>query len=196
MDFTADKASEYEALIKERLSDYRFLHSMNVARAAVQLAEKYGADRKKAYTAGILHDIMKEEAPEIQIKYIEASGHKMTGVEIGNRSVLHQMSGEAYCRAQLHIEDEDILGAIRYHTTGKAGMTLLEKVIYTADFISAERSYPDVGVMRELAQKSLEEAMLYSLKYTINDLVKRERLIHPDTLNCYNDLLENYFAKE
>lgn len=196
MNFTADKAIEYEGLIKKRLSDYRFIHSMNVAKAAVFLAEKYGADKNKAYIAGILHDVMKEEKPEIQLKYIENSGHKMTGVEKGNPSVLHQMSGAAYCRAELHIDDAEILGAIRYHTTGKAGMTLLEKVLYTADFISAERSYPDVDIMRELAAESLEKAMLYSLKYTINDLVKREKLIHPDTLNCFNDIIENYIEKE
>lgn len=196
MDSTADKSIEYKGLIKKRLSDYRYNHSVNVADAAVHLAEKYGADKKKAFIAGILHDIMKEETADIQIKYIEASGHKMTAVERGNHSVLHQMSGAAYCASRLHIDDADIINAVRYHTTGRAGMTLLEKVIYTADFISAERSYPDVDVMRKLAEESLESAMLYSLKYTIKDLVKREALIHPDTLNCYNDLLENYIEKE
>ncbi len=189
MNFTADKASEYKRLIKERLSDYRFNHSINVAKAAVYLAEKYGADKEKACIAGILHDVMKEEEPEIQIEYIESAGLKMTDVERGNSSVLHQMSGAAYCKAELGIDDEEILGAIRYHTTGRANMTLLEKVLYTADFISAERNYPDVDVMRTFAEESLEKAMLYSLEYTISDLVKREKLIHPDTLNCFNDIL-------
>ena len=70
-------------------------------------------------------------------------------------------------------------------------MTLAEKIIYTADFISADRDYPDVGVMRTLAEKSLDEAMIYSIKYTVNKLLLDTRLVHPDTLNCYNYLLES-----
>ena len=70
-------------------------------------------------------------------------------------------------------------------------MTLAEKIIYTADFISADRDYPDVGVMRTLAKKSLDEAMIYSIKYTVNKLLLDTRLVHPDTLNCYNYLLES-----
>ena len=90
----------------------------------------------------------------------------------------------------LGIGDPEILGAIRYHTTGRRGMTLLERVVYTADFISADREYPDVSEMRALAEVSLEEAILYSLKYTMNKLLGENALIHPDTLECYNYLLE------
>lgn len=196
MDYIADKTEEYEKLIRERLSDYRFNHSINVAKAAVYLAEKYGADKNKALTAGLLHDIMKEESRDVQIACIEADGHALTAEENANPSVLHQMSGAAYCRAVLGIDDEEILGAIRFHTTGRADMTLLEKVIYVADLISAERNYPDVEAVRNLAEESLEKTMLYLLKYTINDLVKKEKVIHPDTLNCFNFILENNFAKE
>ena len=69
-------------------------------------------------------------------------------------------------------------------------MTLLERIVYTADFISADRNYPDVDKMRALASQSLEDAMIYSLKFTINKLVGETQLIHPDTLECYNYLLE------
>lgn len=167
------------------------MHSMNVAEAAAQLAEKYGANAEKAYTAGILHDITKEEAHEAQRKYISENGITLTKLEMRNGKVLHQISGALFCRLELGIEDEELLGAIRYHTTGRRGMTLLEKIVYTADFISAERCYPDVAVMREKAQKSLEEAMLYSLRWTIKDLSSKTMLIHPDTLECYNWILEN-----
>ena len=164
---------------------------MNVAKAAAELAEKYGADKEKAYTAGILHDIMKEESVDIQKEYIARNGVTLTALESLNKQVLHQMSGEAYCRLELGIGDEEILGAIRYHTTGRRDMTLLEKVVYTADFISEDRCYPDVEVMREKAKISLDEAMLYSLRYTINTLSSKTLLIHPDTLECYNRILEN-----
>ena len=169
---------------------------MNVAEAAAQLAKKYGADVEKAYIAGILHDITKEESHEAQREYITRNGIGLTELETLNGKVLHQMSGALFCRFELGIDDEDILGAIRYHTTGRRDMTLLEKVVYTADFISAERCYPDVEVMREKARQSLEEAMLYSLRWTIRDLSSKTMLIHPDTLECYNQILENEMKRK
>lgn len=182
---------EYIKIIKERLSEPRFIHSMNVAKSAAQLAEKYGANAEKAYTAGILHDITKEETHEAQREYLSRNGIALTRLEMLNGKVLHQMSGALFCRLELGIDDEDILGAVRYHTTGRRDMTLLEKIVYTADFISAERCYPDVEIMREKAQKSLEEAMLYSLRWTVKELSSKTKLIHPDTLECYNWVLEN-----
>lgn len=187
---------EYIKIIKERLSEERFTHSINVAESAAQLAKKYGADAEKAYTAGILHDITKEESHEAQKKYITENGIALTELERLNGKVLHQMSGAIFCRLELGIEDEEILGAVRYHTTGRRNMTLLEKVVYTADFISADRRYEDVAVMREKAQQSLEEAMLYSLRWTIRDLSSKTMLIHPDTLECYNWILENELKRK
>ncbi len=177
-------------MIDRRLSPQRSRHSLNVADSAVHLAEKYGADKNKARIAGILHDITKETPLSEQYGYIIKGGGFLTKLERNNSSVIHQRSGEAYCRLQLGIKDPEILGAIRYHTTGRRGMTLLEKVVYTADFISADRNYPDVAEMRRLAEISLEDAMIYSLKYTISKLAGETSLIHPDTLECYNYLLE------
>ena len=195
-DFILNNNEEYIKIIKERLSEVRFTHSINVAEAAAQLAEKYGADAQKAFTAGILHDITKEESHEAQKEYITRNGIALTELERLNGKVLHQMSGSLFCRSELGIDDEEILGAVRYHTTGRRDMTLLEKVVYTADFISAERCYSDVEVMREKAQKSLEEAMLYSLRWTIRDLSSKAKLIHPDTLECYNWILENELKRK
>lgn len=187
---------EYLSLIKSRLSEYRFTHSVNVAKSAVELAGKYGADKEKAYVAGILHDVMKEENLDVQREFIEKNGEKMTSLELNSKSIYHQMSGSAYAKIELHIDDEDILNAIRYHTTGRKNMSLLEKVIFTADFISAERNYPDVDIMREKAKVSLDDAMLYSLKYTINNLTSKTAVIHPDTLECYNWIIETNFKED
>lgn len=187
---------EFIRIIKERLSEKRFQHSMNVAESAKELAKKFGADEEKAYTAGILHDIMKEENIDIQLEYIAKNGDDTEKLKFANTQIYHQMSGAAYCKIELGIDDEDILTAIRYHTTGRRGMTLLEKVVYTADFISADRCYTDVDVMREKAAESLEDAMLYSLRYTISDLTKKAKPIHIDTVECYNDILENFKEKD
>lgn len=181
---------KYIEIIKSRLSPSRFVHSLNVADSAAELAKKYGADADKARLAGILHDITKETPLSEQYGYITKGGDVLSKLELNNPAVIHQKSGEAYCRLELGISDPDVLGAIRYHTTGRRGMSLLERIVYTADFISADRTYPDVSEMRSLAQSSLEDAIMYSLKYTISKLLGETALIHPDTLECYNYLLE------
>ena len=113
------KYKQYVELIRSRLSDYRFYHSVCVAEAAVQLAERFGADVEQAYVAGILHDVMKEEEPSVQRAYIEKAGERMSDLEIRIGKVYHQMSGAAYARLELGITDPDILNAIRYHTTAR-----------------------------------------------------------------------------
>jgi nicotinate-nucleotide adenylyltransferase len=181
---------EYIKLIKETLSSYRFHHSMCVAEKAKELARKYGIDEEKAFVAGILHDITKEMPNDEQIKLIEENGCKLSDFEKSNHRIFHQMSGAAYVKNVLGIEDEDIISGIRYHTTGRANMTLFEMLIYLADFTSADRSYPDVDIMRQKTDESLLEGMLYSLKYTICDVVSHERTLHPDTLDCYNWVIQ------
>ena len=89
----------------------------------------------------------------------------------------------------LDVDDEDILNAVRYHTTGRANMSLLEKIIFVADFTSEERTYNGVATMRKKSKENLEEAMLYGFKFTFKDLSKRELAIHPDELACYNELV-------
>lgn len=180
---------QYIELIRERLKPARFEHSMNVAKCAVELAKKYGADEKKAYTAGILHDIMKNTVPEEQLKWIEKSGVTLTKAEQGNFKLWHAMAGEAYMKLKLGIDDEDLLNAVRYHTTARADMTVLEKVIYIADYISEERDYDGVDEMRALAEKSLEDAMFMGLQFSITELAENGFVIHPDSVNAYNEIV-------
>lgn len=181
---------EYINLIKSRLSPYRFNHSMCVAERAAELAEKYGIDTEKAYVAGILHDIMKEKPLDAQKREIEADGTVMTPLEESNKNIYHQMSGAAFVKNHLNIDDNDIIGGIRYHTTGRAEMSVFEMIIYLADFTSRDRNYPDVEEMRRQTDNSLLDGMLYSLRHTIVDLAGKNRQIHPDTLHCFNWVLE------
>lgn len=115
---------EFTQVIRKRLGEKRFTHSMCVAQSARELAEQYGADPERAYTAGILHDVMKEAPGEEQLQTIAAAGIILTDVERANKKLWHAMAGFAYCRDTLHVTDPGILDAIRYHTTGRAGMTL------------------------------------------------------------------------
>ena len=189
---------EFVEEIKKKLSEYRFYHSLNVADEAKRLALKYGADPEKAYTAGLVHDIMKDTPKNEQLKLFEKYNIKLTPVELESPKTWHAMSGEAYLRNELNVTDEEILKAVRYHTTARAGMSLLEKVLYIADYTSAERNYDDVDVMREKADRSLEEAMLYGLQFTINEMVTEGRAVHPDSIQAYNEVAisENKVRKE
>ena len=182
---------EFKAILKERLTEGRYIHSLNVADSAVELAEIYGADAEKAYTAGLVHDSCKDMPAGLQLSYLLENNVEMTDLEINTAKLYHAISGSVFAKNTFGIEDEDMLNAIRYHTTGRKGMSLLEKIVFIADFISAERDYNGVDIMREKAKRSLDEAIVEGLSFTIKDLIDAERLVHPDTLDAYNDAIFN-----
>ena len=177
----------YIQIIKPMLTEKRFEHSLNVAQEAVKLAKKFGADPEKAEAAGILHDILKDTPADKQLKIISDFGIIMSDVELSVKKSWHAISGAAYIRNVLHIEDAEIVDAVRYHTTGRHNMTVLEKVVFVADFISKDRDYPGVEEIRKAARKSLLAAMLSGMTYTIQDLAERRLAIHPDTIAAYNE---------
>ena len=184
---TADE--QYIEIIRQRLSEYRFRHSMCVAQEAKRLALLYGVDPDKAYTAGILHDIMKDTDKATLLQVLADYDVTLDDVEKVSPMLWHARGGEVFLRHILKVTDEEILSAVRYHTTGRAGMSRLEQVVFTADFTSADRNYPDVDVMRSLADRSLVEAMRYGIEYTIQDLQSKGATVHPDTLELYREIV-------
>ena len=177
---------EYKALIRRFLGDKRYHHSLCVAEAAKQLAGTYGADVGKAETAGILHDIMKDLPQEDQLKWMERYGIVLTEVERSAPKLWHAMLGAEYLRREVKLGDPEIVDAVRYHTTGRENMTPLDKVLFIADFISEDRDYPGVEEMRAAAAKSLEQAMIDGIVFTVKDLADSRMPIHPDTIAAYN----------
>ena len=186
---------EYKKIIKPLMSEYRYTHSVNVSKEAVKLAKRYGADEEKAAVAGILHDITKEMPKEQQLQIILDSGIILDDIQKNAPKLWHGLSGSLYIKKHLGIDDDDILNAICFHTTGRAGMSVLEKIIFVADFTSEERTYKGVATMRKKSKKSLEDAMLYGFKFTFSDLSSRELAIHPDELSCYNEIVLNHQMK-
>ena len=183
-----DGLNRYRELLRGKLNPRRLFHSECVSECAGVLAERYGASVEKARLASLLHDVMKNAPANEQLALMP----DITPLELLNTKVWHQISGEAFLRQNGIVTDEEILGAVRWHTTGKAGMTLLEKIIYVADFISADRDYKDVEVVRRLAYISLEHAILYTSRYTVNKMVSQDLLLHPATVECYNDMLMHF----
>ena len=173
----------------DSLSEYRRVHSLNVSAEAVRFAEKYGGDVEKARLAGLLHDVTKETDFDRQLQIIENGGIILTELEKRSPKLWHAISGACFVRDVIGVDDPDIFNAIRYHTTARAGMSQLEKIIFLADFTSAECDYPDIDVIREHAEHSLEDGMLYGIKFTISRLVGRGDLVSPDALAAYNEIL-------
>lgn len=182
------QGDRYIDIIRPLLSEKRFVHSLGVAKSAVELADRYGADREKAYTAGILHDIMKDTDGRKQLQIIEDSGIMFGSLDRAEPKLWHAKAGAAYVRHALG-EDEEIVRAIACHTTAKGGMTLLEKVLFLADFISEDRDYDGVEQMRKATLRSMEEGLDIALSFSIVDLVERRKAVHPDTLDAYNELV-------
>jgi nicotinate-nucleotide adenylyltransferase len=174
-------------IIRGRLTPRRFEHSLAVARQAEYLAKKYGCDPDKARVAGLLHDILKDTDGDSQLQIFKDFAILLDAVEQQAPKLWHARAGAAFLEHILGITDREILDAVRYHTTGRAGMTLLDIVLYLADFTSADRDYPDVDVMRRLTEDDMNEAMRYALAYTIDDLKAQGRPVHPDTLACYRE---------
>lgn len=182
-----DKINEY---LLETLSEKRYKHSLGVAQEAVKLSDHYGADREKAYLAGLVHDCAKEINPQEMVRILkEKYGITPDAMSLHTPKLLHGPLGACVAQNRFGIYDTDVLDAIRYHTTGKANMSLLAKVIYIADYIEPNRDYEDVDYLRKLSYENIDKAIIYGIDFTIRDLIDRGDTIHPDTMHCRNDLL-------
>ncbi len=184
--------ADYEkikSVLRSRLEEKRYRHSLCVADEAKRLAIKYGGNAEKCYLAGLVHDITKNSPDSEHLQLFETFGIILNEVEKNAVKLWHAISGEVYIKNILGIDDGEILDAVRYHTTAKAGMPLTSKILYLADFTSADRDYEDVDTIRALVDKSLDDAFLYALKYSVCDLINSSRAVHPDTLDAYNEFV-------
>ncbi len=182
---------EREALldyIRPRMPEKRYIHTVGVMDTAISLAEKYGEDVKKAETAAILHDLAKYEDEEAMRTIIRENGLDARLLPWGSE-ILHGPIAAYRAEHELGIQDEDVLNAMRYHTTGRAGMSRLERIIYIADMIEPNRKFPGVESLRHVAQVDLHQAMKACIHHSISFLVASELAIYPLSIECYNDYL-------
>ncbi|MFC0270079.1 bis(5'-nucleosyl)-tetraphosphatase (symmetrical) YqeK [Metabacillus herbersteinensis] len=175
-------------VVKRQLTDHRYTHTLGVMETAIILAEKYGEDVKKVEQAAIFHDyakfrnkdemkkiILEQKMPQILLQY--------------NSELWHAPVGAYLVKKEVGIEDADVLNAIKYHTSGRVNMSLLEKIIYVADYIEPGRHFPGVEEVRELARQELNSALIKTLQNTITFLLKKNQAIYPDTIETYNSLV-------
>ncbi|MCA1025406.1 bis(5'-nucleosyl)-tetraphosphatase (symmetrical) YqeK [Cytobacillus kochii] len=177
-------------IVKEQLTDHRYQHTIGVMNSAIELAERFGADVKKAEMSAIFHDYAKFHPKEEMKACIIAEDMPSDLLEY-NSELWHAPVGAYLVETKVGITDREILEAIRYHTSGRANMSLLEKVVYLADYIEPGRHFPGVEEVRELAQRDLDEALIQAVKNSILFLMKKNQSVYPLTLTMYNDLVMN-----
>jgi predicted HD superfamily hydrolase involved in NAD metabolism len=174
--------------VKPHLTEHRYQHTLGVVDTAVELAKRFGANVKKAELAAIFHDYAKFHDKSEMRALVKSTLTEKDILHYGDE-LLHAPCGAYYVKEEVGITDEEVLGAIRYHTTGRPDMTLLEKVVFLADYIEPGRQFRGVDVVREVARLDLDEAIIQSLENTISFLMKRRQPVYPDTLNTYNKLI-------
>lgn len=185
MEFNLEKIMED---VRKELSEKRYLHSVGVMKQAKYLAKKYGQDTKTAQIVGIAHDIAKEMPEEEKLRYVKENDIEIDRIEKINIGLLHAKIGADICKKKYNF-NEQMQDAIKYHTTGNENMDILAKIIFVADKTEESREYSDIDIVRQLADENLDKCMLYILDYMIIDNVKKEKLIHPDSINVRNKIM-------
>lgn len=154
--------------MEKQLKPDRFDHTLGVAYTAASMAIVHGADVQKALIAGMLHDCAKCMDHEEQVKICEKNKISITDVERKNHSLLHAKVGMFLAKTKYEIDDEEILGAIRWHTTGRENMTLLEKIVYIADFIEPNRKpLEDMDIIRKEAFSDIDKCLAHILHNSV-----------------------------
>ncbi|OJG97658.1 HD domain-containing protein [Enterococcus termitis] len=171
--------------VQMHMSERRFVHVLGVEETAIALAAKYGASEEKASIAALTHDYAKERPNEEFELIIKRDGYDPELLKYGN-AIWHGLVGASMVERELGIEDEEILQAIRLHTTGAAEMSLLDKIIYVADYIEPGRNFPGVDEARKIALRDLDEAVAFETKHTLVYLIEQEQKIYPKTIETYN----------
>ncbi len=194
MNKTFDYEGAYDYLEKN-LKKSRFEHSLRVRDMAVELAERYGADIEKTEIAAIFHDVKKHVSDEeARAKLIELG--ITDKIKLDKPNVSHGLIGAEFLRDEYGLEDEEIYLAIKNHTFGRIGMTLLEKIIYIADKIERGRSYDKRQPFEDLAFKDIDQAFFEIYKDHLVYLLQHNVVIHPSAIDVVNDYIENHNLEE
>ena len=191
---TADLKKIRKSMEKE-LDAKRYEHTLGVAYTAAALAMCYDVDPIRAETAGLLHDCAKCLSDDKKISVCRKNNMEINSVESRNPYLLHAKAGYCIAKSKFDIEDQDILNAILNHTTGRPGMSELEKIIYIADYIEPSRKQaPNLSNIRKLAFQNLDQALLKILSDILCYLESGGGEIDPltkETYDYYTDLLQN-----
>ncbi|MEG0288416.1 MAG: bis(5'-nucleosyl)-tetraphosphatase (symmetrical) YqeK [Carnobacterium sp.] len=171
--------------VQIQMSSQRFKHVLGVETAAVELAQRYGVSTEAASIAALTHDYAKERNHGEMHDLIISANLDLELLQYGSE-IWHGPVGAILVKKELGIQDADILNAIHYHTVGRPEMSLLEQIIYVADYIEPGRVFPVVSEARKAAETSLAEAVAFETEHTLLHLIGQKRKIYPKTIDTYN----------
>lgn len=191
LDYCSDKAIEdfYEYSIKLYyiLKRKRLLHTLNVAILAVKYAVLHNINPDKALIAGVLHDCAKELPKNMQSSMSMEKGGEIFDID----KIWHGPAGAVFAKEEFGVDDEEVLDAIMYHTTARAGITDLEKIIFLADKLEPARTYADLDEIRKASEEDLNKGMILCLAEVKKKFDKNNSQMHPFSLACWNELVDN-----
>ena len=181
----------YKEKLKSILSEKRFLHSVNVSKAAEKLAVHYGVDINKAKIAGLLYDVCKEMDEKTLTKLLSDGNPELfNAFKNFPFKLYHGPAATVYLKKEFGIDDEEILNSICFHTTGRASMTTMEKIIFVADAISDEREFDNLKELQELALENMDLVAIQLCIWAIQKCINKRITLHPYTVATYNDMIE------
>jgi predicted HD superfamily hydrolase involved in NAD metabolism len=178
-----------EKMIIKHIGQKRFEHSLRVRDTAIKLASINGVDIEKVEKAALLHDCGKIKDDALLLKRAEELNIQLDQYMKESHELIHAPLGAKMAEEFYGIKDKDILNAIRYHTTGKEDMNMIEKVIYMADYIEPRRNFDGVEAIREMSFKDIDKALFMALDRTIIFLIEKRKLIQPKTIIARNKLI-------
>lgn len=181
---------ELAAQVEKQMKPKRFKHVLGVEQTAVELAEKYQVSKEAVSIAALCHDYAKERPDDEMRELIQQSDLPKDLLDYNN-NIWHGPCAAEIVKKEFQLTDEDILNAIRSHTVGRSEMSLLEQVIYVADYIEPGRNFPGVEKAREKAADSLKEAVAYETYHTLKHLVETKKTIYPQAIATFNTWVAN-----
>lgn len=180
---------EMKSYLKENLVEKRYIHTLGVADTAKKLAKLNRISEEKAEIAGLAHDVAKNLSKDKMKEMMQENNIVLSEVEENNPNLWHSIVGPIEAKNKLGIEDEEILDAIRWHTTGKINMSILTKIIYIADMIEPGRDFEGIESLRKITFRNLNEGVYYGLNSSIEILLERNLLINENTIRARNYFL-------
>jgi len=178
---------EMKVALKSKMTEKRYEHTLGVEYTCACLAMRYGIDMEKAMTAGLLHDCAKHLLPEKKLQKCKKYNLPVQEFERKNPELLHAKLGAYFAEHKYGVNDAEILSAITWHTTGRPAMTMLDKIVYIADYIEPNRNQaPNLSIVRDLAFKDIDLCLLTILQDSLDYLNKKKVAVDPMTKETYD----------
>ena len=181
--------------LEKSLPKKRYIHTLGCADTARELALLTGEDPERAYLAGLLHDCAKGMSHEEQLAYGRKYGYEPDETTLLALQILHAPVSAVMAQREYGITDMGILDAVRYHTTGRVGMSVLERIIFVADLIEPNRDYDGVDKLRKLVREDFAAGTVKAFDSSIGFVLEKGELVHPDSVLARNDLIRERMKK-